>query len=168
MGAEVQLRELRLRAGLTQQALAKRAGTSQAAVARYESGASSPSLATLERLVRAAGAELVLTTTPAPAADLSGARAVRLRRNRREILRLAREAGATNVRVFGSVARGEDDASSDIDLLVDYDAASAGLLPIGRLEAALETLLGEPVDVSPADMLRPEVAAAAHREAVPL
>jgi transcriptional regulator with XRE-family HTH domain len=49
------LREMRRRTGLSQRALAGRAGTSQPAVARYESGASTPSWKTLERLAAACG-----------------------------------------------------------------------------------------------------------------
>ncbi len=49
------LREIRVEADLTQAALANRAGTSQAAVARYESGVTSPAVATLERLLAACG-----------------------------------------------------------------------------------------------------------------
>jgi transcriptional regulator with XRE-family HTH domain len=52
------LREARLRAGLTQQQLAKRAGTSQSAIARWESGAVQPSLERLRELIRACGLEL--------------------------------------------------------------------------------------------------------------
>jgi transcriptional regulator with XRE-family HTH domain len=52
------LREARLRAGLTQQQLARRAGTSQSAVARWESGAVQPSLERLRELVRACALEL--------------------------------------------------------------------------------------------------------------
>ncbi|MDQ3306555.1 MAG: helix-turn-helix domain-containing protein [Actinomycetota bacterium] len=53
------IREARLRAGLTQAELAQRAGTSQPAVARYERGDVSPRVATLDRVVRACGLELV-------------------------------------------------------------------------------------------------------------
>ena len=52
------LREARLRAGLTQQELARRAGTSQSAVARWESGAVVPSFERLRELIRACGLEL--------------------------------------------------------------------------------------------------------------
>jgi len=52
------LREARLRASLTQQQLARRAGTSQSAVARWESGAVQPSLERLRELIRACGLEL--------------------------------------------------------------------------------------------------------------
>jgi transcriptional regulator with XRE-family HTH domain len=56
------LKEARNRAGLTQRELARRAGTSQAMVARIERGQQSPSVATLERLVRACGLELRIET----------------------------------------------------------------------------------------------------------
>ncbi len=57
----------RRRAGLTQRALAARAGTSQAAIARYESGRHVPDLRTLTRLVAACGLELSLDVRPANA-----------------------------------------------------------------------------------------------------
>jgi transcriptional regulator with XRE-family HTH domain len=58
------LREARHRAGLTQRELAERAGTSQAAVARIERGRQSPSLETLQRLVRACGLDLRFHLAP--------------------------------------------------------------------------------------------------------
>lgn len=63
------LEQVRKLAGLTQQDLARRAGTSQPAVARLEQGHSSPTLATLRRLVRAAGFDLRIELVPAPPAD---------------------------------------------------------------------------------------------------
>ncbi|HET6638872.1 MAG TPA: helix-turn-helix transcriptional regulator [Gemmatimonadota bacterium] len=54
------LREARLRAGLTQAELAARVGTTQSAIARWEAGATRPSLESLRRLVRACGLELRL------------------------------------------------------------------------------------------------------------
>lgn len=58
------LRQARTRAGLSQRALAARAGTSQAAVAAIESGRTSPTVPTLERLLAAAGASLALAEHP--------------------------------------------------------------------------------------------------------
>lgn len=158
---------LRREAGFTQAELARRAATSQAAIARYESGAVSPSVATLERIARAAGSTLILRSSPSSLVDLSGERARKLRGHRTDVLALARRAGATNVRLFGSVARGEDGDDSDIDLLVDFDTAN-GLMPIVGLVQDLSALLGERVDVSPATLLKPEVAARALAEAVAL
>jgi predicted nucleotidyltransferase len=83
------------------------------------------------------------------------------------VLALARERGATNVRVFGSVARGEDGPSSDIDLLVDFPQGTTLLTVIG-LELALRELLGVDVDLGPADALRPEMRQRVLGEAQPL
>lgn len=69
-----------------------------------------------------------------------------LRRFRREILALASRHGARNVRVFGSIARGDNGAHSDIDLLVDVEAGCT-LLDVIALEQDLEQLLGQRVDV---------------------
>ena len=63
------LLEARRRAGLAQGELATRAGTSQPAIARLERGHSSPTLSTLERLVRAAGFDLRLELVPHPKTD---------------------------------------------------------------------------------------------------
>jgi predicted nucleotidyltransferase/DNA-binding XRE family transcriptional regulator len=161
------LREVRVEADLTQAALARRAGTSQAAVARYENGVSSPAVATLERLLAACGRTLEFGTRHTSPRDLSGVRARRLRAAKQELLKCATEHGARNLRVFGSVARGDDRPDSDVDLLVDLDAGR-GLLDLAELRDALSDLLGERVDVATLDLLRPEAAEAAAAEAVPL
>lgn len=69
-----------------------------------------------------------------------------LRDHRDEILELAASHGATNIRVFGSVARGEESHESDLDLLVDLDPGCS-LLDQVRLRRALGELLGVEVDV---------------------
>lgn len=69
-----------------------------------------------------------------------------LRAKRDEILRLAAAHGASNVRLFGSAARGEAGPASDIDLLVDLEPGRT-LLDHTALLLALEDLLGYPVDV---------------------
>lgn len=69
MGMAAVVADARLRAGLSQRELAHRAGTSQSAVARIESGAVSPSVETVRRLVGACGFELQLSLVPASAAD---------------------------------------------------------------------------------------------------
>ena len=79
----------------------------------------------------------------------------------------AEKYGASNVRVFGSVARGEDTLESDVDILVDLSPRSS-LVTLGRLERELNEALGVPVDVVPADDLRPAVRAEAEQEAIPL
>jgi uncharacterized protein len=69
-----------------------------------------------------------------------------LKEKREDILRIAARHGAGNIRVFGSVARGEADESSDIDLLVDMDP-DRSLLDVSALLADLRDLLGRKVDV---------------------
>src|ERR1019366_7758084 len=117
MDAATLLRVTREGSGLSQRALAARAGTSQPAVSRYESGASSPSVATLDRLLAVMGARLDLFTEGSPRRlDVRTPRMAKLRENRARIRRAAYRRGAKNVRVFGSVARGQDRPDSDIDL----------------------------------------------------
>ena len=69
-----------------------------------------------------------------------------LRARRDEILRVAAAHGASNVRVFGSVARGTAESTSDIDLLVDFEAGRTLVDHVG-LWRDLEALLGTTVDV---------------------
>lgn len=75
-----------------------------------------------------------------------------LREKREEILRIAEKHGARNVRVFGSVAKGEATPTSDIDLLVDAVEETSPWFPAGLI-AELEDLLGRQVDVVTADSL---------------
>lgn len=79
----------------------------------------------------------------------------RLAAHREQVLELARRRGASNVRVFGSVARGDDTDASDIDLLV-FPPGTSLLTAIG-LERELRELLEAPVDVGPADALRADM-----------
>lgn len=90
-----------------------------------------------------------------------------LSRRRAAVLAIAEDAGASRVRLFGSVARGDDTEASDVDLLVTL-APGRTLLDLARLELSLESLLGRPVDVVTEATLRVEVREAALREAVPL
>ena len=62
--------------------------------------------------------------------------------------------GVRNLRVFGSVARGEDRPDSDVDLLADLPPGLS-LFGLGRVEADLETILGTRVDLIPAADLKP-------------
>lgn len=87
--------------------------------------------------------------------------------NREEILRIAAHHGAVNVRLFGSVARGDSTADSDVDLLIDEGESPTPWFP-GGLIADLEDLLGRPIDVVFADSLRPGLRTAVLREARPL
>ena len=169
MDAATLIRATRESAGLSQGALAARAGTSQPAVSRYESGASSPSVETLDRLLAVMGARLDLVAEASPRRlDVRTPRMVKLRENRERIRRAAHRHGAKNVRIFGAVARGTDRPDSDIDLLVDFDVRSRALFPLAGLQDELTVLLGTRVDVVPQVALAPHVAKNALAEAVPL
>jgi predicted nucleotidyltransferase len=78
----------------------------------------------------------------------------RLRERRSELLAAAAHRGASNLRIFGSVARGDDSAGSDIDFLVDFEA-SRSLVDVAGLILDLQGILGVPVDVIEASTLRP-------------
>lgn len=82
-------------------------------------------------------------------------------------MRLAADCGARNVRVFGSMARGEADAQSDVDLLVDLEPGRS-LLDLARLQRKLEELLTVKVDVVSARGLRDRVRETVLRDALPL
>jgi predicted nucleotidyltransferase len=86
---------------------------------------------------------------------------------REDILRLAEKYGASNVRVFGSVARGEARLDSDVDLLVDFEPGYRLWDKIG-LKQDIEELLGRKVDVVHAQFLREELAPDVLKDAVPL
>jgi hypothetical protein len=90
-----------------------------------------------------------------------------LREKRDEILRIAARHGARNVRVFGSVARGEADERSDIDFLVNMEPGRS-LLDMGGLLMDLRVLLGREVDVVTERGLKPRLRERVLREAVTL
>lgn len=90
-----------------------------------------------------------------------------LRRTREQILRVAAHHGVRNVRVFGSTARGEGSASSDVDLLVELEPGRT-LMDLGGLLMELQETLPFPVDVATETMLRPKVRELALRDAVSL
>lgn len=164
------LRQARLRAGLTQRELAQRAGVSQSVVAAYESGTREPSLATLAALVEATGISLTVDLgpdLPAPAAPAVGPIGHRLRRRRAAVLALAARHGISNIRVFGSVARGEEGPTSDLDLLVHLPEG-AGLFLLGRFTDDLEALLHVAVDVVPDDGVKARIRANIDRDLVSL
>jgi uncharacterized protein len=86
------------------------------------------------------------TDTPAEEADRRPPTLGQLRVRRQEILRVAAGRGARNVRVFGSVARGEATAASDVDLLVDFEP-ERNVLDLSELILDLQDLLCRRVDV---------------------
>ena len=90
-----------------------------------------------------------------------------LGQKRQDVLRIAGKYGARRVRVFGSVARGEADAESDVDFLVELDPGRS-LLDLGGLQFELEALLGQPVDVVTERGLKARIRERVLREAVPV
>lgn len=100
-----------------------------------------------------------------------GSQSELLRAHRESILDLLGARGIDDVRVFGSVARGDDEPASDIDLIVQLRgerSSGAELLEVLELSELLTRLVGVRVDVVTPRSLRPEVRAPALAEAVPL
>jgi len=90
-----------------------------------------------------------------------------LLQNREKILKIAANYGAYNVRVFGSVARGEETPQSDIDFLVDMQPGRS-LLDLGGLLYDLQELLQFDVDAATENGLRPRIKEGILKEAVAL
>ncbi|HEV7517802.1 MAG TPA: nucleotidyltransferase family protein [Thermoanaerobaculia bacterium] len=90
-----------------------------------------------------------------------------LQRYRADILYLARRHGVANVRVFGSLARGEGSEASDLDLLVTL-AEGRSLLDLVGLKQDVEDLIHRPVDVVTERALSPYLRERVLSEAIPL
>ena len=90
-----------------------------------------------------------------------------LQAKREEILNIAAKHGAYNVRIFGSVARGEADEKSDVDILVDTGPETSSWFPAGLI-IDLEELLGCEVDVVTEGALHWYIKDQVLQEAVPL
>lgn len=124
------LRNRRAAAGLSQRQLATLSGVPQPNIAAYESGRRNPSSETLDRLVAA----------------LSIPTMGRVRDAREAILQAAERRRLSDVRVFGSVARGEAGHGSDVDLLV-HPGPETSLFDLAGFQVEVEELLGVEVDV---------------------
>jgi uncharacterized protein len=168
------IRRVRADADLSQVDLAGLAGTSQPALARYETGAALPTLPTLERLLSACGRQLRIEAPPmvdsARASSVRGQlgpHAATMRRQRRRLLDAARRHGVSKLRVFGSLARGDAGPGSDIDLLVDLRAGRT-LVDLAGFQREAAEILDLPVDVATLDMLKDRVRAEVLAEALPL
>jgi uncharacterized protein len=90
-----------------------------------------------------------------------------LREKRQAILEIARRHGAHDVRIFGSVARGDNTEASDLDLIVRFDEGRT-LLDHGGLLMDLRDLLGMKVDVIDEEGMRPRFRDEVMKEAIPL
>ncbi len=162
------LRRAREQSRLSQTELALLAGIAQSVVSTYENGRREPSLATLRRLIEATGQKLTIDVVPTRPLGLPHTpRGELLRRRRSAIHDIAARYGARNLRVFGSVARGDDGPGSDIDIVADLPE-SMSLFELAGLRNDLSDLLEAPVDVVPTRSLRAGVAADVARDAVAL
>lgn len=138
-----QLDDARRARGESKADLARGAGLSEPAVRRLFSGANpNPTVKTLDAIAEHLGLALTFERSEASEAPTLEA----LRRRADEIGEIVAAHGGRNVRVFGSVARGDAGRGSDVDLLVDLDRG-VGLFGLSAMEIALEQLLGCPVDV---------------------
>lgn len=145
------IRAEREAAGLTQAALARIAGVAQPNLSAYENGRRTPSPDVLERIRQA------LRDRPS----------VRVQRHREEMRALIAEHHGSEPRLFGSVARGDDQPDSDVDLLVDFNE-EARLFDEIALRLDLSDLLGIRVDVVGTDALSGGFRDRVLGEAVPL
>jgi uncharacterized protein len=163
------LRRARKRAGLSQAELAARTGVTQSVISAYESGRRQPAVPALAKLVDAAGYDLALglRRQPGRLSRLSGPVGRRVRRHRHDLVAAAAAHGVQNLRVFGSVARGEDRPDSDVDLLADLPPGLS-LFGLGRAEAGLEAIIGTRVELISAQDLKPAVRARVERDLVAL
>lgn len=131
------IRAERRAAGLSQSQLAQAAGVSQPNLSAYENRRRVPSPDVLDRIKRA------LAVRPS----------VRVHQHRDSIRALVVLHHAASPRIFGSVARGDDEPGSDVDLLVDFTDEASLLDEVG-LRLALADLLQVNVDVVAADTLK--------------
>ena len=90
-----------------------------------------------------------------------------VRQRRDDIIAIARKHGATNVRIFGSVLRGDDGPTSDIDLLVDAVGPTSPWFPAGLI-LDLEEILARKIDVVTERGLNPFIRDHVLREAQPV
>lgn len=91
-----------------------------------------------------------------------------LKQKREEIIAIAAKHGANNVRIFGSVARGEADDKSDLDLLIDYCSEHRShWFPLGLIRE-LEALLGCKIDIATEQGLKERIRERVLKEARPL
>ena len=90
-----------------------------------------------------------------------------IREKREEIVRIAARHGAMQVRLIGSVARGEGRPDSDVDLLVTWNEGTS-LLDQAALMLELESLLGRKVDIASDGWVKPSIRESVYRDAIAL
>lgn len=163
MGLASRLAQARRTAGLSQAEVARAVGLDRTAISKIESGHRQVEALELARLASV----LLRPVDWFVRDDALRLDIAKLRRVRGQILRIAGDRGATNIRVFGSVARGDTRPDSDVDFLVDMEPGRS-LLDRAGLMAELQELLGRHVDVATVATLLDRVRERALREAVPL
>ena len=141
------IRDARVALGISAMDLAKRAGVTENAIQKIESGASKqPSFDVGLKIAIALSisAESLGGYSSSSTHSTSLASVIRaLRAHRDELQKL----GITETFVFGSVARGEDGPNSDIDLIIDVPSNGFSLLDLSRVGIFLEDVLGRKVDL---------------------
>lgn len=105
-----------------------------------------------------------MTNTAGP---LTGPLGRRVSARRAELRQVLDRHGVRNARLFGSVARGDDDNDSDVDILVDF-APGTGLFAIAGIQAELEEILGTDVDLIPDAGLKDNVRAHVENDMIAL
>lgn len=144
------MRAARKAASLSQARLAELSGIPQSSISLIEGGRTVPRKETLDRLLRAA----------------RGSHGEALARHRDALLSIAERHRLSNVRIFGSVARGTAGPDSDIDLLVHGPHAT--LLDLAAAAAEMEERVGWAVDLVVDDDLSSRAGQHIERTAVPL
>ena len=153
------LRDSRQLGGLTQSQLSTRSGITQSVISAYERGRREPGAETFLMLIEAAGLDFTIrvpTNTYRHPTLPDSAQTRALVKHRQRILDLVAEHHASNVRIFGSVARGEAKPDSDIDILVDFEKG-ATLFDLSGLTEKLRELLHFKIDLGDPKSLKPHV-----------
>lgn len=148
-----ELRSLRKRFGLTQAEVARISGLQQPALSAMENGRRG-SDAAFERVRMA----IVAATRPSTVLDDLTKDAIKVTLG---------TYGATNIRIFGSVARGQDDPGSDLDLIAEFPSGF-DLFDLMEAETAVEAIVGIPVDIVSESPRTAYALKRAKAEAVPL
>lgn len=155
------IRDARTRAGLTQVQLAERAGVTQSVISTYENGRREPSLAALQRLLRAAGFAATVDLLPADAPPPLHERIIVARD---ALVQVVHRNGGAQPRLVPVDRRADDRGQrEEVALLVDLEPG-AGIFTLMRIQDEAEQLLGADVEVLDAA----SVDATRRRTAVPL
>lgn len=153
---------------LTQEQVAERAGTSQSAVVRYEKGLQTPSVDTLKRLLKANGFDLILDIKRAKKVAPKSELFKIVQANRGEIREILHSLGARNIRIVGSVARGDDNEKSDLDLLVDIGKDTGNTFKAVISAEQISKIVGCDVDILVSRLCKKEVLKSLLSDAIPL